>query len=469
MKRLLPQTMPGWILLIVISGLLIAQTATFTIMSRDQRAANETVELYRINERAFSLVKLLSSASSDQERRDLINVLDETREEMTVTNSPGVRSPIASNDSLAELEDIMTSRLARFGVTEARVRIDPPGAINAAGVNPSADSDSGEVERDLQLLGRKLADSEHMTVSIRLSDGKWLNFVAPMTPVGVIAPLDSLPLYGAVAALVGLMAMWAIHRLTAPYRLMERAVHRIGVDLKSPPVSEQGSREYRAAAHAVNTMQARLREYVEDREQLTAALAHDLRTPLTRMRLRMEGLADAKLRKALTADVDEIESIARSVVDFSTMEVAEEEMERVDVASLVHALADDRAAVRFAGAPPRTYICEARPVALRRCVTNLIENAIKYGGKADVSLQGDDVTMALRIVDHGPGIPPDQLEAVFRPFVRVEKSRNRDTGGTGLGLTIARNIARSLGGDIQIENAAQGGLITELTLPRAHI
>jgi signal transduction histidine kinase len=469
MRRFLPQTLPAWILLIVIGGLLISQIATFALVSRDRADANDVLELYRLNERAFSLVKLLSTAQNEEERRKIAAALVNSSYALTISENPVVTSAVAPDDTLAELEDVMTGRLAKFGVIDARVRRDPAASPGMAGGEPVEDVDISDVERDLLSLGAGFAESEKLTASIQFADGKWLNFTTPVAPTEPILSNESLPLYASVAILLVLMSVWSIHRLTAPYRLMEGAVRRIGGDLKSPPVSEHGSREYRAAARAVNSMQAKLREYVEDREQLTAALAHDLRTPLTRMRLRMEKLKQSPLRSALMHDLGEIESIARSVVDFTTLEVTEEEPERIDFGSLVYSIADAYGGVSFDSVPPRSrsMICNARPIALRRCITNLLDNAITYGKKAHLGFVQSDSEVILTMQDEGPGIPEEQLDNVFRPFVRVERSRNRKTGGLGLGLTIARNIARSLGGDVLLSNGENGGLKTELRLPRA--
>ena len=163
------------------------------------------------------------------------------------------------------------------------------------------------MERDLLGLAASFAQSDKLTASVRFADGQWLNFTEPNTPVGPILSFDSLPLYSLIAGLVVIMSIWSLRRLTAPYRMMETAVNRIGTDLKSPPIAETGSREIRAAAKAVNAMQVRLRDYVEDREHLAAALAHDLRTPLTRMRLRLELLRKSTAREALAHDLADIE------------------------------------------------------------------------------------------------------------------------------------------------------------------
>jgi signal transduction histidine kinase len=467
MRRFLPQTLPVWVLLIVIAGLLISQVATLYIVSRDRAAANDVVDLYRLNDRAFSLVQLMSNATPEERKATAAGLFNSTYA-LTVSDTPAVTSSIAGDDELAELEDILVGRLSKFGVTDARVRRDPA-TREADDASAVSGPDIGQVERDLLVLAADFAQSDKLTASLRFADGQWLNFTEPITPVGPILSVDSLPLYSLIAGLVVIMSIWSLRRLTAPYRMMETAVNRIGNDLKSPPIAESGSREVRAAAKAINSMQTRLREYVEDREHLAAALAHDLRTPMTRMRLRLELLRKSPAREALTHDLADIESIASSVIDFAKFEVTEEKAERIDFWSLVESIADSYETVSFDNddARSRGLICMARPVALKRCVTNLVQNAVTYGKRAHLSLHrsGDTITLAIR--DEGPGIPQAQLDAVFGSFVRLEQSRNRQTGGLGLGLTIARNIARAAGGEIRLSNHPQGGLLTELRLPLA--
>lgn len=467
MRRFLPQTLPVWVLLIVIAGLLISQVATLYIVSRDRAAANDVVDLYRLNDRAFSLVQLMHDASPDERKATASGLFNSTYA-LTVSDTPAVTSSIAGDDELAELEDILVGRLSKFGITDARVRRDPATreADDADGTAPGPDI--GQVERDLLGLAADFAQSDKLTASLRFADGQWLNFTEPITPVGPILSFDSLPLYSLIAGLVVIMSIWSLRRLTAPYRMMETAVNRIGKDLKSPPIAESGSREVRAAAKAINAMQARLREYVEDREHLAAALAHDLRTPMTRMRLRLELLRKSAVREALAHDLADVEGIASSVIDFATFEVTEEKNERIDFWSLVESIADGYDDVSFDDETrSRGLICMARPVALKRCVTNLVQNAVTYGKKAHLSLRRSEDMILLTIRDEGPGIPQAQIDAVFGSFVRLEQSRNRQTGGLGLGLTIARNIARAAGGEIRLSNYPGGGLLTQLRLPLA--
>ena len=469
MRRLLPQTLPGWVLLVVIAGLLAGQVATLYIVALDRASSSDVINYYRLNERAFAAVQLMQHMQPD-ERRQVASGMSNSKYALAVADRPAVASSIAQDDELAELEDILVGRLSRFGITQARVRRDPASMTDRAErARAAPDTDIGEVESDLLEFAAGFARSDKLTASIQFADGQWLNFTEPLIPPEPVLSVASVPLYVMAAGLIAALAAWSLRRLTAPYRTMERAVRRIGEDLKSPPLTEAGSREIRAAVHAVNAMQARLRAYVEDREHLAAALAHDLRTPLTRMRLRVELMRSSGLRAALAADIADIEAIASSVIDLATFEVAEERSERIDLPSLVEAVADGypEATLDEAGLNARELICVARPVALKRCIDNLVRNAVTYGRHARLSLGRAQDFALLSIRDDGPGIPPDRLEAVFSPFVRQETSRSRETGGLGLGLTIARNIARAAGGDIVLSNHPDGGLLTELRLPLA--
>lgn len=235
MKRFLPQTLPAWVLLIVIAALLMSQVATLYIVARDRAAVADIVDYYRLNDRAYSVVQLLYAATP-ADRKRMASGVASTSYAMTVSDSPVVTSSIAQNDQLAELEDILVSRLARFGVTEARVRRDEATQPEKPVRKPG--SDAGEVEKDLLRLAAGFAESDKLTASIEFSDGQWLNFTEPIIPPGPVLNPESLPLYAIVAGLVVAMSVWSLRRLTAPYRVMETAVRRISNDLKSPPISE---------------------------------------------------------------------------------------------------------------------------------------------------------------------------------------------------------------------------------------
>ncbi|MCX8569798.1 ATP-binding protein [Aminobacter sp. MET-1] len=467
MKWLLPRSLPAWVLLIVIAGLLAIQVSTLSIVSRERITSNNMLDLLRLNDRALSLTKLMY-AEKPEDRTRIAAGLSVPPHVLTTTDSSAITSSIPVDDEMAELEDIIVGRLSKYGVEEARVRREKAKA-DAGQHTFQPEPDMGNVERELVDLSSDFTTTDTFIVSIEFKDGQWLNFTLKATPLSPLLNIDSLPLYGSVAGLVVLLSIWALRRLTAPYRALERAVRRIGDDLKSPPLPEHGSSEYTSAARAVNTMQARLREYVEDRELLAAALAHDLRTPLTRIRLRLELLRKSPLRAALMQNLADIEAISSSVLDFATYEARGEAPERIDFWSLVDSIADANPNVTFDAARKhaRGLICMGETIALRRCITNLVENAVKYGGRARLSLSHDESRVLLAIDDDGPGIPEAQLETMFRPFTRIEGSRNRQTGGFGLGLTIARNIARRFGGEVTLRNRPGGGLRAELAMPMA--
>jgi signal transduction histidine kinase len=243
----------------------------------------------------------------------------------------------------------------------------------------------------------------------------------------------------------------------------------LGRDIDHPPLNEEGPQEVRRAAQAFNTMKARLQRYIKDRARILSAISHDLKTPVTRLRLRAEMLEDEPLRDAFVHDLDEMQEMISATLDFMRGAENPESVQMMDLCSLLESIQGDHEAmghtikINGTSLPP----CPVRPLALKRCLENLIGNGIKYGGSVEISVEAHDDDILIRISDCGPGIPEDRLETVFEPFYRLERSRNRDTGGNGLGLSIARNIARAHGGDLYLRNLSDSGLEALLTLPCA--
>jgi signal transduction histidine kinase len=265
----------------------------------------------------------------------------------------------------------------------------------------------------------------------------------------------------ALAALLVRMTNRSLGRLA-------RAADAIGQDPANAPLEESGPSEVRRVIAAFNRMQERVRRYLVERGRLLGAISHDLKTPLTRLRLRAEMLPDAELRAKMLRDLDEMQTMVGTTLDFFAAVGRDSERQPVDVAALIESVCEDRResgqALSVRGAPLGPY--RADPQALRRCLENLIENAIRYGEAADIEVRDSPERLRIAIRDRGPGIPEAELERVFEPFYRLDGSRNMDSGGTGLGLSIARNIARWHGGDVTLSNAASSGLIAELALPR---
>jgi signal transduction histidine kinase len=282
---------------------------------------------------------------------------------------------------------------------------------------------------------------------------------------------DMLPPGGPYAllflALIGLLAYLVAKMAARPIGQLAQAASQLGQDIDHPPLKETGPREIRQAAKAFNAMQALIRRQIQHRTHMLAAITHDLQTPLTRMRLRLEKVQDPELQAKLIGDLLVMQGMVREGLDLARSMDSAEKKQRLDFDSLLDSLCADAIdagqKITLTG-QTHTFI-HAQPGALRRCITNLLDNAIKYGQTATVIASLQRQQIVIDIHDEGPGIAEDELEHVFDPFYRLETSRSRDTGGTGLGLTIARNIAEKHGGSLILVNRPGGGLTARLTLP----
>lgn len=298
-------------------------------------------------------------------------------------------------------------------------------------------------------------------ISALLPDGRWLimrqgrNWEA-LSWIGRAALV-----LGATLAALSLLAVWFAGRLTRPIRNFADAVGAVGVDPNSAPVREEGPAELRRAATAVNTMQARLRALVADRTKTLATVAHDMRTPLMRLRLAAENVAPEQ-RERMAKEIGEVEALVASFIAFARDDPAEEARVRVDLAALLQSLSDDAVEagrdVSYAG--EERLIVTGQPLGLKRLFANLIDNAVKYGKRARIRLWRESGAVMVEVADDGPGIPESEREAVFEPFVRLSRSES----GAGLGLPAARSIARAHGGDIVVCESAFGAVL-QVILP----
>lgn len=287
-------------------------------------------------------------------------------------------------------------------------------------------------------------------------------------PPPLMVALDIGVRLGALVLAAWLGARW----IAQPVRRLADAAQELGRDIQSPPLPERGTRECREATRVLNQMQARMRAQIEQRDLFVAAVSHDLRTPLTRLALRAEGLSDAQARERLGKDIREMDDMIRSTLDYLRGAADAEPRVRLDMAALLHSLAEDAQEV----GQDVCFDAESSdgghapvPVQLssiRRCLTNLIDNAVRYGGRARIRLQALPQALQIQVLDQGPGIAVQELSKVLAPFYRVDASRNRSRGGTGLGLAIADEIARRHGGRLELANRPEGGLVATLVLPR---
>ena len=303
--------------------------------------------------------------------------------------------------------------------------------------------------------------------SVRQPDGRWAT-VEP--PRGLLSPWQQRVLLalGISMLLLAPLVWWMARRLTRPIRAFADAAERLGADPEAEPLTPSGPSEVRTAIHDFNDMQASLRDHMRRRTQTVAAIAHDLRTPLTRLRFRAEE-APGAVRDRMAADIEEMDALIAQAMAYVRGEATPERREAFDLDALAADCAggfsETGAAVTFANG--EALPVAADPAALRRALDNLIANAVKYGGAARVKAFAEEGRAVVTVEDDGPGLAEDDLEAVFEPFHRAERSRSRETGGAGLGLTVARQAARAHGGDLTLANRTEGGLVARMSLPLA--
>jgi signal transduction histidine kinase len=303
---------------------------------------------------------------------------------------------------------------------------------------------------------------------VRLNDGALVAFDSrqPLQTAGW--PYRLLLSLAVLLAAVIAVSMLAVRWATRPLKALADAADELGRNIDRAPMPETGPVEVTRAARAFNTMQQRLAGHIRERTATLAAMSHDLKTPVNRLRLRAELLDDTELKKKISQDLEEMESMIRGTLEFMRGGQSAEQARPVDVNALLESLQADAqdtgAEVAVEGMATAPYA--GRPQALKRCLGNLLDNAVKYGGSATMIVDDAPNRLIIRVRDRGPGIPELELERVFEPFYRLEASRSRDTGGTGLGLSIARQIAQLHGGTLILRNIKEGGLEAVLTLPR---
>ena len=476
--RIAPRSLFGRLVLILLGGLILAQLATayINLTERDQllyRAGG-----MRLAQQMSDIVKLLDSLPA-AERRKVVAVFNAPPLAVSL-DRPRITARAGSAES--DFQHSMFSAVLRYALGEdAQVNVvrleDAPASF---GPGPRGGPPEMPMMSMMQDGGRSgggwgrgmgrgfSPEGTFFTVQIALHDGTWVTFDSYLSPQAAGVPLrlalTLLILLGSVIALSLVAVRWA----TGPLSALATAAEKLGEDINRPPLPETGPSEAQRAARAFNTMQRRLARFISDRTRIFTAMSHDLKTPITRLRLRTEMLEDEALRAKFDKDLAEMESMVTQTLDFMRDASAEEAVQRVDVMALLESLQTDYQdtgnKVEIEGGTVRPY--PGRPLALRRCLTNLVDNAIRYGGRATIRLEDAADGLTIRVLDDGPGIPEAELEQAFEPFFRSEASRSRETGGTGLGLGIARNIARAHGGDLVLRNRAEGGLEAILTLPR---
>ncbi|MFT4254218.1 MAG: ATP-binding protein [Caulobacter sp.] len=324
-------------------------------------------------------------------------------------------------------------------------------------------------QEKLQALAgmRQLPHGDCWNVSLMRPDGRRENFAFYLPPL-ILPPSATLnPLFlSLILAASALLSVFVARRATQPLKRLTQAARAFSRSIDAVAISEEGPRDVRTTMAAFNLMQRQVRDGVRERTQMLSSIAHDLQTPLTRLRLRLEDVSDPELRERLIGDLNATLSMVRTGLDLARSSESQEPWSVVDLDSLLSSLAEDFAEVHSkvvfvggCGAQARV-----RPNALSRCLGNLIDNAVRYGGQAAIQCSQKDGQLRIDVVDAGPGIPEAAIASMFEPFQRGEAARRQNKDGTGIGLTIARALAATFGANIQLSNLAKGGLRARIVL-----
>jgi signal transduction histidine kinase len=449
--RALPRTLTGQLLLAVVVSLILAQIVGAWLLLVDLDQFGTRMRGQNDAERLAGIVSMLERTPADR-REGLLRVLNEPESFFSFAEPWAERK----SDSPADQAFVEAFQRALGRNQAVQVRSLELQPMAPPGAPPAQPPRHGALRVPFLVVQARLADGSVVT---------WRH-AAPPAPRNW--PARTLLLLWVLALTVAIMASWLVRRLTRPLAALADAATSLAGNLDQAPLPETGPREVARAAAAFNRMQRDLRSYLATRSQALAGVSHDLRLPITRLRLRIEQLQDDTLRAQCAADLQEMDDMIGHTLAFLRAGQVNEEQVKLNLDALLESLAEDFEAlgmrVRIDGTPGRAIL--ARPQALRRCLGNLLENARRYAGETvdlQVAASADRVTVLVQ--DRGPGIPADQRDRVFEPYFRLESSRARATGGTGLGLAIARATARALGGDLTLEDRPGGGLTVRLTFP----
>lgn len=464
--RFLPVTLFGRLALVVVAAFITLHIITsFTMTDFAQQQASRAV----LADQAGSLALCLRLLDTDDTDRRVLAArlerVDNVRIRLGETPTPSV----GDTDPLSVfLRQQLADRLSGLSGKDV-----PPGDLLVHVVMLAPDRD-GDGQASLTEKRAAVLDGKRnyrIRAAFRLSDGVWVSITHRGRLSGGMTYTLSLLVLSFEALLMVLVVLAVVHRVVRPLRALAMAAEKFGRDMDaSRPLPEEGPSEVREAAQAFNRMRRRIHEAMGERTRILAAVSHDLRTPVTRMRLRMENVQPPELREKLLSDLDALQNIMNTSAELARCESNPERTVPTDMTAFLESIVEDRQdmgqSVTLRGQTDGSF--PVKPGALRRCVENLLDNALRYGGDAaelEVTETADSLTIA--VLDAGPGIPEAFLHRVFEPFFRLEPSRNRNTGGSGLGLSIARAMARLNNGELTLENRPQGGLCARIRLSRA--
>ncbi len=442
---------------LVIVALAAAQAVSFWLFVDERSLAVRAALGFEAAGRAANVSRLIEEAPASLQAAIL-----------RAANSPLVRFDLSNEPTVdhethtdgGALEKRVRGLLGQSSRREIRVELHE---IDQ-GILPMPHLPPEMAEMHLAMMRGGLSAIE-MQLSIKLIDGQWLNVGTRFERPPLQWPWVSFLSFGMTAAIILVVACWfLLTRLTDPLLKVSHAADRLGRGEDVNPLPLIGPSEVRNLTRTFNRMQDRLTRFIADRTQLLAALGHDLRSPLTALRVRAEMVEEDETRVSLIISIEEMQEMVNATLAFARGISVAESYEAVDLGQYLARLQSDMMD-SFTLKENGKVAIRLRPQSLRRALRNIIENAQRYGGSANVTFGQDGYLAIVHISDDGPGIPDAELEQVFEPFFRLEKSRSRETGGTGLGLSIARTIIRAHGGDVTLSNRKTGGLEATVTLP----
>lgn len=468
--RLLPKTLFGRLVFVLLVGLIIAQSlSTFILLLDRGTVVYQAIQNNLIN-RTSGIVKLLNALPA--ENRTALLPLFSSNDLRLYLNDRAISRSHTKSDETPAAALVKKQLLNQLPVgAEVLVSLDgslmnsPMSAMSGSHMPHMMSAIPQSIKADPMSQQHSMAYSFH--IQIRLQDGSWVIFERGIPDQVFNWPLRLLSMLGILLLSVIALSLIAVSLIIKPLSQLRLAVEGLGKDIMQAPLSEKGPMEIRQTAKAFNTMQRRLRNYIDDRAQILSAVSHDLKTPLTRLRLRADMLDDETQRDKTLQDLDEMEMMVNATLDFMRGISNNEERQGIDIMALLESLQEDvlesGRTVEIEGAISEPFF--GKPLALKRCVVNLLENALRYAERVSITVSKKEQTLFIAVCDRGPGIPEKDLTKIFEPFFRLESSRARKTGGSGLGLGIARNIARAHGGDLILFNRDEGGLCAEIQLP----
>jgi signal transduction histidine kinase len=460
-RQWFPRTIAGQLVTLLLAALILSQAITVVLFfgERDQAVREAWQEEFfarvalvsRLVEANPTLAASVTSAVSSRWQHYRV------RDEKSPSSAPMNENDLELATKLSAYLDGPQSDGVRLRASQ-QVRASPSlwrwfeGAIDALF------GGTGDEELDKEPF---------LVIDVPLKDGRWLNVELPVRDRSV--PWALLPVASAALMGIAILIIVAVlvRNITKPLRKLAVAADSLGRGQSLPPLEVSGPDEIRRVTIAFNTMGERLTRFLADRTRMLAAISHDLRTPITAARVRAEFIDDDETRQGIVSALEEMKTMTEATLSFARDEAVEEPSRMVDLCALIESITDDQAdlgrPVTFEASGPLPFRC--RPASMKRAITNLVENAVRYGGFAQVRVSkgADNVTVVVE--DNGPGIPEDKLSEVFAPFVRLETSRSRETGGVGLGLAIVRSVVLAHGGTITLSNRSEGGLRAVIVLP----